>query len=436
MSQFQLIAIGIIMGIILLAVLLLSGVIPGFSLGGIQGGEATPLMMWGDFSGDILRKTIDDINEENRKSFSINYVEKSSELYEKELIDALASGKGPDIWLLSQDMILKHKDKVFLIPFGSFSERAFKDIFIEEGELYLAKGGIVAFPFLIDPIVLYWNRDLFAAAGISQPPKTWDELVDFSEKLTNRDTSGNILRSGTALGEFQNVDHAKEIISLLILQTGNLIVDPAPLRSTFVKGGSAEIQSSENAVRFFTEFSNPSKVSYSWNRALPFSKNAFVAGILAMYFGYTSEYKDIAFKNPHLNFDVNEIPQIKDGNVKATFAGIKALAVSKNSKNILQATNAIAKLTEKNAIAELAETTFMAPARRDLLAQAPQDPVLNVFYKSAIYSRAWLEPDSAEVSEMFRVLVDAVNTGKKKISEAVKDFHLKLNIMLANFENE
>ncbi len=429
MSQFTLIIIGIMMALALIGVLLLSGVIPGFSLGGGEG-PAAPLLMWSDVPYEQMRELVYAISEQNKNLFSITYVEKSPAAYQNELLNALASGKGPDLWLLSQDLILKNKDKVFLIPFESFSKRAFKDIFIEEGELFLSNEGIVALPFVIDPMVLYWNRDIASAGGISLAPKTWDEFVNFAIKLTIRDNAGNIIQSGAAFGEFQNIDHAKDIISLLLLQTGNPIVNPESLRSTLSGGTEAASQQAEGAVRFFTEFSDPAKTTYSWNRSLPTSKNAFIAGTLAYYFGYASEYVDISAKNPHLNFDVAEAPQIKGGRLRLTFGKMQGIAISKSSPNITQAAAASVQLIEKNSIAGLVKKTFLPPIRRDLLAEPVQDPVLNIFYKSAIQSRAWLEPNPETIDKMFRAMIESVLTGKKKISEAVRDVHIKLDEML------
>lgn len=433
MSRFQIIIIGIMMALVLIAVLMLGGVIPGFKPGGGGGGKAVSLIMWGTIPHEQIREPIESINAANGKIFNINYIEKNPGNYQSELIDALASGKGPDIWIISQDLILKNKDKIFLIPFESFSERAFKDTFIEAGELYLSKNGIVALPFVIDPLVLYWNRDLASNAGISLPPKTWDEFVNFSRQLTIKDAAGNIIQSGAAFGEFQNVDHAKEIISLLLLQTGNPIVDAATLRSTLSEGKDSVALSPENAVRFFTEFSDPAKTTYSWNRSFSSSKNAFIAGTLAYYFGYASEYNDIAAKNPHLNFDVSEAPQIAAGAIRATFGRIEALAVSKSSLNVATAMLASAKFIAQESASLLAKDMFLAPARRDLLAEKISDPILSIFYKSAIYSRAWLEPDSSSVSEMFQNMIESVLTGRKKISGAVEDADTKLNTMLKKF---
>lgn len=429
MSQFQLIVIGILMALALVAVLIVSGVIPGLSLGG-AGEKAVPIAVWGTFPEDYVRSVIADLNENNKSLFILNYVQKNPAAYENELVEALASGRGPDIWFLPQDLILKHKDKIFPIPFVSFSERSFKDTFIQEGELFLSANGIIALPFVVDPIVLYWNRDLFANAGIPKPPQTWDEFVNFVQRLTIRDASANITQAGVAFGEFKNVDHAKEIISLLILQTGNPIVDSVKLRSTLTEKGDSAINPAESALRFFTEFSDPAKTTYSWNRSLPSSKNAFIAGTLAMYFGYSGEYKDIASKNPHLNFDVSEVPQIKDGAIKATFARMYGLSVSKFSANAAAAITAVYNLTGKDSLSKISQAAYLPPVRRDLLSETVQDPALSIFYKAAIKSRAWFEPDPQDVSNLFSSMIENVVTGKKKISEAISDTSRKLDALL------
>jgi len=430
MSQFQLVVIGIMMGLALIGVLLISGIIPGFKPGPGDG-TPVPIVVWGAEPYEKINGLFTDITEQNKSFFTLEYVQKNSATYENELVDALASGKGPNIWLLNQDFILKDKAKIVQIPFASFPERSFKDTFIQEGELFLSSNGIIALPFIIDPMVLYWNRDLFANAGISKAPKTWDEFVNFAEKLTIRDKSGNISQAGAALGDFKNIDYAEDIISFLIMQTGNAIVDPITLRSVLGESSSNfAVNPVESAIRFFTEFSDPNKTTYSWNRSLPTSKNAFIANILAMYFGYAGEYKEIAEKNSHLNFDVAEVPQVKGGKIHATYGKIQGLAISKSSANTDRAMMAAVALIRKDSIAKLATEMFLPPVRRDLLAEIPQDPASAIFYKSAIQSRGWLKPDPSEVTNIFRSMVEDVITGKKKIYDAVRGVHEKLDKLL------
>ena len=55
-----------------------------------------------------------------------------------------------------------------------------------------AEGQIWTMPFNNSVPVLYYNRDLFVAAGLDpdKPPTTWDEVIEYGKKLT-QDTDGN-----------------------------------------------------------------------------------------------------------------------------------------------------------------------------------------------------------------------------------------------------
>lgn len=60
-------------------------------------------------------------------------------------------------------------------------------------------GAIYGYPNEIDTYQLLYNTKLFADAGISGPPATWADLIADAQKLTKRDTSGNITQQGFEL---------------------------------------------------------------------------------------------------------------------------------------------------------------------------------------------------------------------------------------------
>ena len=47
-----------------------------------------------------------------------------------------------------------------------------------------------AMPFLADAYGMYYNKDMFAKAGIAGPPKTLDELTEDAKKLTVKKSKG------------------------------------------------------------------------------------------------------------------------------------------------------------------------------------------------------------------------------------------------------
>lgn len=416
-SLFQII-IMVIFGIAgILAVLIFGGFLPGYKNQG-GGGPKTEVLMWGALPGKKVGPIISQINENRDISFKINYSEKSPSSYKNDLINALASGKGPDFMVMTQDMILENKDRIFLIPFASYPEENFKNDFINLAELFIDKngGGVAGVPLLVDPLVLYWNKDLFSSSGISRPPQYWDkEFLEDVKNLTVINSAGNIVQAGIALGEFTNIKNAKDILSMLILQSGNPIIDKDALEVVLGEGGAAEA-----AVKFFNEFSNPNKQIYSWNKALPMSIDMFVGGAMGMYLGYAGEAESVKSRNPHLNFDIAAAPQIKDGKIKTTFGKARSLAILKNSPNKQAAFAAILALTGKDASKALSENVNMGSARRDVLSDGTNNPALSLVYKMSVMSRAWLEPDAEEVFKIFKDMVESSASGRMSVAEAVK----------------
>ncbi len=285
-------------------------------------------------------------------------------------------------------------------------------------------------PIAVDPIVLYWNRDLFSSTGIAKPPQYWDEFLTDVQILVKKDEAGNIVQAGAAFGEFTNVKNSKDILSMLILQTGNSIVNKDTLEVVLGEKGDNALDPTESSIRFFNEFSNPGKSSYSWNRALPDSETMFVSGSLAMYFGYGSELDDIKQKNPHLNFDIAVVPQIRDGKVMATFGKIYSLVISKNSSQIQTAFPTITALSAKDFSKSFSEVMGLGSASRDVLAAVANDPILSIIYKSSVMSRAWLEPNPETVYEIFKNMVESTATGRVKISEAVSQAKRRLEQLI------
>jgi sn-glycerol 3-phosphate transport system substrate-binding protein len=56
-------------------------------------------------------------------------------------------------------------------------------------------------PFQRSTIVLYWNKELFKEAGLdpNKPPANWKEMLEYAQKLTKRDASGNVTQYGVQI---------------------------------------------------------------------------------------------------------------------------------------------------------------------------------------------------------------------------------------------
>ncbi len=422
--------------IIFMAVVVLLGVggAAAFALSKNGGSSEVPtVVMWGTVKSDQLSGYLSSIESDTGDLFKVSYVEKSPATLESDMIAALASGRGPDMLLMPQDFIVKQLDKFYIVPFDNYSERLFKDSFIQEGELYLTPTGIIAFPFSVDPLVMYWNRDILTNEGYSQPPVSWTEFFTMAPKVVKKDEAGNISQALVAFGETRNVTHAKDMLALLSIQAGTPIVSydsRGELASLFGMGNRGLVPA-DQALSYYTEFSNPNQASYSWNRSMPNDKTAFAAGKLALYFGSASELSSIRAANPNLNFDVATIPQAGPSGKKTAFGAMNAIAILKSSPNPSAAFIAATNLSGADLQARWVAYSGLPPVRRDMFGILPGDAYKSVFYQSALIAQAWLDPDRDATNGTFMRLVENVTSGRLRVSESVNAASLELGQLIS-----
>lgn len=433
LSSFQIILTAIFGVIAVVAMLVFSGVLPGYKKQGGSKGPTIQVSLWGPLPDGQISRVLSGVNKEN-KPYNINYTEIPAHSYEETVVNALASGKGPDFWIISQDMILKNKDRISVIPFLVYPERNFRDNFVDISSLLIEpKGeGLTGIPFLADPLIMYWNKDLFSSAGLSQPPKNWDDFAEAVTVFTQKNDVGNIVQSGTALGELSNIKNGKDILSMLMIQSDNPIIKVDNVNNLKIVLGdddNAGNNPAVSAINFFNSFSDPSKDIYSWNKALTEAGDMFAKGSLAMYFGYASELPDILERNPHLNFDIAEVPQIKGDKTKTSFAKMYSFAIMKNiSQAKKQAViNSVLFITSANVAKSFSQETGLASLRRDLLSERTTDAYFGLVNKAVVMAKSWLEPDGAEVRRIFKDMIESTASGSLSADASVRLANMRLD---------
>lgn len=428
MKTFQAILLAIFGFFIIIGV----AAIATFGKFGGSGGEVVPAAgtIWGTLDATLVSEVLTLYNQDTDNLLSgVTYKQISEATFDTELIEALAAQRGPDAIILPSDFIMRYEDKIYPIPFTSVPERTFRDTFAEGSEIYLNDEGILAMPILVDPLVMYWNRSLFNAGGFSRPPSAWDELVTLSETLTKSDASFSILQSTIALGGYENITNAKEVLATLVMQAGTPITVRVPEQGVDSllsdRLGFAEVPA-DSAIRFYTEFANPVKPVYSWNRALPSSYDMFLRGDLALYLGFGSELFDLQEKNPNLNFDVTRVPQVPDGPTKSTFGRFYGIALMKQSDDVAGAFQAAFALSNAQAGQLWTDKFALAPVRRDLLANKPVDAYKSVFYSEALIAHGFLDPNPAETDNIFSQMVSDITSGRRSVGQAVGEADTRL----------
>ena len=426
-GNFQTIIIIVFIAAAVFGILVFSGVI---NIGNdTKEGALGTVVLWGTVKTQVIASALEDFNRVN-KTFVVKYIQKDPETFDQDLLEALASGQGPDMFFLPDNLVFNYKNKIFPIPYQSLPVASFKNSFAGAGEVFLTSAGVLAFPIAIDPMVMYYNRSILDANSVVYPPSTWDEFINIVPTLTKKDDNKKIIESGAAMGQFSNIIHAKDIISTLFMQAGNPIITEknGSFISSLSETGKYNLSS---ILKFYTDFSNPLNSAYSWNKSLPNSIDVFGADNLAFYFGYASELPSLVNKNPNLNFLPAPIPQIKDADFKLTSARVTGIAISAFSKNFNTAFTAAGLLASSDFASKFANALGIAPARRDLLAVKQTDAYMPIFYSSALYARSWLDPSPEDTDDIFRNMVDKVLSNSMTIENAVKDASAKLSLLLA-----
>lgn len=388
------------------------------------------VVVWGTIPFATIQTYID---QSKTKNIDIIYKKQDPQSYEADLVNAFAAGVGPDLFIMPHENILRHVDKIYEIPYASFPKDKYEATYINEAKLFLTKNGILAIPMSVDPMVMYYNKQIISSAFLIDVPRYWEETIPFVAETTLTDANGSISISGAALGTYDNILNAKGILSTLLMQNGNKIVGTDPItnkKRAEISFSENTFTSSEQALSFYTSFSRFGNQNYSWNEALALSRESFIAGDLALYFGKMSEVEQIRKKNPNLDFDVALMPQINETSIKSTFGSMTGIAIAKQSKNISAAIAVASKLAGNTISEQLSRDLLVAPARKDLLRNKPDDARLTLFYNSAIIANAWIDPDPEATESLFKNLIRSVNTGSLASSDALRRANADLEIIL------
>lgn len=429
MKNFQIIILIVFVVAAVLGVLVFSGAIPLGSDKTNVGAQGT-VTLWGTVKATIISPLLDDFNRVNQ-SFSMKYVEKAPDTFDADLLEALASGEGPDMFLISDDLAYKYSNKIFTIPYQNFPLDAFKNSFIGAGEVFLSSRGVMAFPLSVDPLMLYYNQSMLDAVSIGKPPSYWDEFSSLIPLLTKKDSRGALTKSTIALGQFGNITHAKAVLAALFMQAGNPIVTEKNGSFISALAASDSRYNLPSILKFYTDFADPLNEAYTWNKSFSSSSDAFSAENLAFYLGYASELEPLVNKNPNQNFLVAAMPQIRGSTFKLTAGHVMGVAVAASSKNLTTALSAAGLMASSDFAGKFASSLGIAPARRDLLAIKQTDAYLPFFYASAFFARSWLDPSPRDTDVIFEGMVEKVLSNSMTVEQAVSDGSAKLGLLLA-----
>jgi ABC-type glycerol-3-phosphate transport system substrate-binding protein len=414
MNKFQTILL-IIFGVgAIFAVMVFAGYIPKPASRSSFGGTGT-VVVWGTIQDQEFVSYMNDLSDAIQ-NFRLQYIPKDVATYESELIEAFADGTGPDLFFVDNENMLRFSSQIQPIGYAVLPQKKFLDTYPSAFSVFLSNNGILAYPFLIDPMVLYYNRTLLANDGIANPPQYWDEINSLTEKLTKRDNTGAFLQSTIALGRFENNIHAKNILILLLTQIGNNIISinqDGQYVSTLATHRTSLGLSLPAVVTYFTDFASPDTFVYSWNKGLPDATSSFLIERVALYPGFASELFELQQKNPNLALAVSDIPQPRGFTNKKTYAKVTGIALSRYSNNKQTAILSIQTIASPYHGAQFARILSLPSAFSSDLKASP-DPSLayqSVMQLAALRAVSFRDPNYTQTTSIFRDLTQNILAG-------------------------
>lgn len=377
--------------------------------------------------------TMDDIISAYQKAHpnvSINYRKFRYEEYEKELLDAFAEDRAPDIVSLHNDWMDKYLPKLqpipasmpvgFLVEKGlvkkqtvteartvaGFTPQYVKANFLDtvESDVIRTVGGteqVFGLPLAVDVLALYYNRDLLNNAGLIDAPTTWPQFEDAVNRLTVRDKqSDELIQSGAAFGGSANVERSFDILSTLMMQNGAQMSMPGTATFERVPGELSDrnIFPGVDALRFYTDYASPIKQAYTWNEDMPNSLEAFMQGRTAFYFGYSYAVAALQARAPRLRFGVLPIPQV-DGAHPAVAANYWVETVTKKSAHANYAWDFLQFAAQAQAARSYLQKTGKPTALRGLIAEQKASEAMRPFASQLLYAKTWYHGKTPAVAE-------------------------------------
>jgi multiple sugar transport system substrate-binding protein len=413
-AQIAIIGVGVVL--FLFIVLLFMGVIPGLR------STETPdisgnLIIWGaKESPAAIDELISQYNAIH-PNVVITYAQMEEATYEDDVTEALAAGKGPDIFMIKNNWVPKQSNKLTSLTTEQFPIARLEAEFpkVVAADLAFNGSSTFALPLYLDTLVLYYNKDLFDNAGLAHPPATWEELETIIPRLRSLDASQKVIRAAIALGgSAKSVTHAADILSLMMLQDGVEMVKPDLIDASFANDG-------EDTLAYYTNFANPGSPLYTWNDGLGTDFDLFANGKAAMMIGFSEDVKRIQEKNPFLRFGMSPMLQKKDAPLAVNYPSYEVFAVPNTGKSIGLAWDFIGTTTlNSDIISAYLTATGRTPALRTLIAAQAENPETGFLAEQTLTARSWTQPDAAAVKDIFSAMISSVLTGQLARDKAIR----------------
>lgn len=334
------------------------------------------MMMWGDPAElEVWNQIVSDFHQTN-PNITVKVEVSDWDSYWTKVKTMLSAGTPPDVFAMDAPLYLDYQSRGVLLnlqPYLDKNPDLLNGVYPQTLDAYKTSDGMYGLPRDFQTIVLFYNKDMFDAAGVAYPTADWtyDDLRDAAKKLT-RDSDGD--GKTDQFGFYSDLWDMELIWSEAIWAYGGDIVSADHTRTLVGEPKAREAWQLFNDMMF---------VDKSWpnsTTAGEYGGDPFLAGVAAMTtIGHWAVpgYSEVSFK-----WDVVPMPKGPAG--QATSVNSAGFVIGKASRN-------------PDAAFEFLKYVLSEPAQKRLAELGFACPVL----KSVAESDAFLKQDTAIDQKVF-----------------------------------
>ena len=248
--------------------------------------EGTQLTFWMQPYGEdpsIQTATLDKITAEfyEKTGITVNYTINDWGSAMQKLTLASTGGEAPDVsdLFFTSAFVAMSSDEYGIMEVNDLVEdMGGEAAYLSAGkdEAYI-DGNWYGVPWRLDTRMMLYNTEDFEKAGITEIPKTWDELIEVSKQLTETNDNGDITHAGLSL--LNNMGRYDQVWTVMLAQAGGEMMNADFTEFTF------DSEEGRKALKFLSDVVNEYNISNNSVDASYDALSEFMSGKTSIVFG-------------------------------------------------------------------------------------------------------------------------------------------------------
>jgi multiple sugar transport system substrate-binding protein len=317
-----------------------------------RGPVTISMMMWGDPAElDVWNQIVADFHQA-KPDITVKVEVSDWDSYWTKLKTLLSADTPPDVFAMDAPLYLDYQSRGVLLnlqPYLDKNPDLLKGVYPQTLEAYKTSDGMYGLPRDFQTIVLFYNKDMFDAAGVAYPTGDWtyDDLRNAAKQLTIVGSDGKV----SQYGFYSDLWDMELIWSEAIWAYGGDIIN-ADHTKTLVGEPKAR-----EAWQFFHDMMFEDKSWPTSTTAGEYGDDPFLAGVAAMT--TIGHWAVPGYAEANFKWDVAPMP--KGPSRQATSVNSAGFVVGKASKNPDAAFEFLKYVLSEPAQKRLAELGFACP---------------------------------------------------------------------------